>query len=348
MNNNELWNLSSYIQKESFFQSQLKSVGIQKTKYMERYQKNIMGSKRSNLYTNLIMSFYLLFFAVLPIVSLITLSKTTINSSNIYNQLFSNAYITGTYFLFNLIYYFLIGFLPMMEFLQGKTFKYLRTLPLTAKDIEWITIFTVIRMNGIQLAVIIFVVRVAIMIFFQNILLAGVFFALNILNATFMFYLFLNFSNFMSHKVFNNPKASKLLTFVRVSVSFISIISIFALSFVYELIPILTNASFLNTYFGTNHTVYVNLISSIIFFPLSSGYVISIIALPTNLISTTVLESSIIGLIIFLLITFNLLRKGNKIIARLLYEDSSESVKEVKVELEPDKINIKVNGPKVE
>lgn len=347
MNNSQLWNLSGYVQKESFFQSRLKSIGIQKTKYMERYQKNIIGSRKSSLYTNIFMSLYLLLFAVLPIISLVHLSRTTINPTNIYTELFSNSFIFGIYFLFNIIYYFLIGFLPMMEFLQGKTFRYLRTLPLTSKDIQRITIFTVIRMNGIQILVILFPVPIAILFLTKNVVLVIIFFILNLINASFMLYLFLIISNFLSLNVFNNPNGSKFHSIMRVLVSIIYILAFFAIQFFFQLIPTMAQNSFLEKFNGSNSILEINLLLSFILFPLTSGYIASIVFLPLNLISITLIESSLIAFVLFLLINFYLLRKGNRILSNLVYEETSDNIVQKRTYIEPEKVKIKVSGPKI-
>ena len=171
MHYSDLWYLSGYIQKESFFQAQIKSVGIQKTKYLERYNKNLGGSKRSSMWINLFSSLFLLFYAVFPILSLVNLAHTEVSKTTINDQLFSNGLIFGSYFLIVFVYYFLIGFLAMMEFLTGNTFKYLRTLPLESSDIRKITVFTIIRMNGMQLVVIILSIPIAILVLLKSIFL---------------------------------------------------------------------------------------------------------------------------------------------------------------------------------
>lgn len=348
MNNSELWNLSGYIHKESFFQSQLKTGGVQKSKYMERYQRNYAGSKRSNLYVTLFTSLFLLIYAFLPVLALFNVTNSTVNSTNIYDQLFSNAFLIGTYFLFNFIYYFLIGFLPMMEFLQGKTFKYLRTLPLTSTDIQKVTIFTVIRMNGIQIAVIIFTVPVVILIMLKNLLLVSVILIANILNAMFIFYLFIVVSNFLSYKVFNAANAnSKLFTIIRISVSLFYIISMFGVSYLFEFIPNLTQISLLTNSFGTGHSLEINILSSLIIFPVSSGYAILFVVIPTKLIPTSILIGTAVGMFLFIAIIFILLRKGNRILSNLAYEDSSMVSNKTSRNIDSDMIKIKVSGPKV-
>ena len=347
MNNSELWYLSSFVQRESFFQSQMKSVGIQKSKFMERYEKNMLGARRSNLYTNLFMSLYLLINAALPIIALIHLNRIEITSSNITEQLFSNSFLLGTYFLINFVYYFIIGFLPMMEFLQGKTFKYLRTLPLTSKDIQKITIFTVIRMNGIQLLVIIFSVPVAIFLFFRNILLVSVILFVDVVNAIFMFYFFLIISNYLSIKVFNNTKSSKLFTIIRITISLLYIVSIFAISFFYQFIPTLTSSAFISKYFGSSQSVELNVLASFILFPITSGYIILLVAMPTKLIPLPIIISSIVAILCFLLFCLFLLRKGNKILSNLSYEEIGSIYKEEKSNIDPESVKIKVSTPKV-
>lgn len=345
MKNGELWSLSGYIQKESLFQAQIKSVGISKTKYMERYQKNYVGTKRSSLYLNITTSLFLLFYAILPIGSLITIGSTNVSLGNIQDLIFSNSVIFGAFYLINFVYYFLIGFLSMVEFLQGSTFKYLRTLPLTSNDIRKITIFTVIRMNGMQVLVIVFAVPLGIMALFKNMLLAGVVLAINIINAIFIFYLFIALSDYLSRKVFNNKKSSRLYTLLRISINILYILAMLSISFVFRFITLLSQSNILTTYLGPNQTTNANLIASLMFFPVSSGYLISLFVFP-KYIPSEIITGSLIGFTIFLVITYALFRKGNKIISALSLEET-EAFKEAKVAVDPETIKIKVSKPKV-
>lgn len=347
LNNLDLWSLSGNIHKESLFQAQIKSVGTQKTRFMERYQKNFAGSKRSALYNSIIASFILLIYGILPIGPLLALNRLTITSDNIANQLFSISVVFGVVYLFNFVYYFLIGFLAMMEFLQGKTFKYLRTLPLSTEDIQKITLFTIIRMNGLQLLVIIFTTPVLIYALLRNVLLSGIAIVLNIVNAMFMFYLFIVLSNFLSRKVFNTEKSSKLYTIIRIIVNLFYVLAMFTISYAFSFLPLLTQGNIFSAYFTTSQQATVNIILSMVFFPISSGYIISLALLPFNLIPTEIIYTSILGFAIFLLITLILMRKGNGILRSLTYEESGSGYKENKSIIDPEKIKIKVSSPKV-
>ena len=314
---------------------------------MERYQKNFGGSRRSALYTSILTSFILLIYALLPIGPLLGYMNITITSDNINNQLFSLSVIFGVVYLFNFVYYFLIGFLAMMEFLQGKTFKYLRTLPFSSKDIQKITIFTIIRMNGLQLLVIIFTTPLLVTALFKNYLLSGLMLILNFVNAMFMFYLFIVISNFLSKRVFNTEKSSKLYTIIRIVVNLFYIIAMFTISYAFSFLPLLTQGNYFSAYFAPSQQVTVNTISSLIFFPISSGYIISLALLPVNLIPLQIIYTAILGFIVFLLITFVLMRKGNRILRTLTYEESGSAYKEEKSIIDPDKVKIKISTPKV-
>ena len=343
----ELWQLSSYIHKESFFQAQVKSVGIQKNKFLERYQKNMANSKRSYFYTNLVSSLFLLIYAVLPIITLMNIPESSISATNINNEMFSIAFIFATYYVINFIYYFMIGFLSMMEFLTGKTFKYLRSLPLDSSDIRMITIFTVMRMNGMQIAVIIFTVPVAILFLMKNILLVSIILLANIFNALFMFYLYLVVSNYLSNNVFNSGKTSKLYTVIRLAVSVVYIVSILAISYIIQFIPYFTDFNILSTNLSTSQTLTLNIICSLIFFPLTSGYIISLVFLPFNLISNQIFLTSLFAFLIFGSIIFLLLRKGNIILSNLAYESKISSNQSKNTVVSPYQIKVSISSPKI-
>jgi hypothetical protein len=343
----ELWDYSGILQKETFFQSQIKSVGMQKSKYMERYQKNMSGSKRSALFVSFFSSLFLLIYSALPIISLIHISSIEITITNVNDQLFSNSLVFSSYYLINFIYYFVIGFLAMIEFLQGKPYKLLRTLPLSQKDIQKVTIFTIIRMNGLQLLVIIFSVPIATYFLLKNSFLVGVILFINIINALFMFYLFIFISNFLGEKVFNNSKTSKLYTLIRISVSLIYLVSMFSVSYIVQFLPSFIQNSILSKYFGTQESLGVNIVLSVILFPFSSGYFISLSIIPTQFISSSIIISTFVGILAFIICTLILMRKGNRVLQSLIFESGSVKFTEKKKHIKSDQIRITVSRPQI-
>ena len=162
-----------------------------------------------------------------------------------------------------------------------------------------------------------------------------------------MFYLFIVVSNFLSLKVFNNTKSSKLYTIIRISVSLMYILSMFAISYMIQYIPTLANSDLLSKYIGSGHYHEVNVVSSLIVFPLSSAYIILFAITPLNLISSTIILSSGLGILIFFLVIIRLVKKGNRILSNLSYEESGSVFKKEKKITDPESVKIKMNGPKV-
>ncbi len=344
MNRLELWKLSKFVLDESYFQTQLNAAGGQKTRFLERFEKNIGSMKRVNFLNMVIVSFFLLSIAFIPLFGLLEFSRKTISENNVHQLLFANSINIASYYLMSFVVVLVFGLLQLVELLQGDVFEVLIPMPLSKQDLQRVGVFVFIRMHYLQLIVLIFALPLGVLILLRNFILFIALLLGNILSIGFYFYLIILIADFMGKRIFNEAKTSKISTVIRVFTILFYMIVIFNIYTVFEALSTLAEQLYNLEQFSGSSGEIINLILSLIPFPLSGGYLVTLTIIPLSLMPISTVLTTILGFILLIGFSFVVMRRGNNILQNLGMADE-EFVDKIDISGPPIFVKIVTNSP---
>ena len=171
MNNKQLYKISKYTYHEVFLESQLSMAGVNQAKIMEKLEKDSGYVRTIAALMKIMMMIYLGLMVTFPI--------TTYNNINSAIQAGADPLWAGLIGVFTFSVFFFIQALMIVAFqiffasgiLNGECFQWLRTLPVSQKEIKTIVFFTYFRGMDYPLIVMVFVLPIGIGIATQSMIL---------------------------------------------------------------------------------------------------------------------------------------------------------------------------------
>ncbi|MFX1534810.1 MAG: hypothetical protein ACFFDI_11355 [Promethearchaeota archaeon] len=316
----ELWRLSKVIQDEIFYQTRLMlAPGSQKALILEKYEKNAASARRATMLINLLFGIYPLFLVLAPLNTLIQVSSTRITPDNIAELLFASSLSFALYNFLLVLFTVVLGLMNLVTLMNRTVFDFFRPFPLSSSDLQQLSLYTLLRMNLFPLTACLIALPLAVFILILSPVVSIVLFLNNLLILTFGVFVLIIVSYFISQKVFNsfgNPFLKTILTMG----SIIGIVIIPSLCMVAPMFfPIILDI------LGIGANTFPAEFLSLVCFPFSSAYLISLIVLPFDLISGSVLFTSIIGTLAFLGITVLVVRKGNNYFRKIAFDPTEGS-----------------------
>lgn len=338
-----LWKISKSIHEEIYFKTQLRTGTASKVETIEKYQKNLKSQRRKALLSNLVIVYVIGVVSLVPLFTLLHFLLIEKNTSNINQLLFTNSLIFGIYNLYIIFILFMGGLVTYVTFMKGEYFKLLYPLTLSPSQLTQISFFVFIRMNMIQVIFIVLALPIISLIFTLNPLVFFIIFLNNLVNVFFIIFVLIIISWFLAQKVFNDSERTQwgsLITIMTMIVYSFTVIPIFLL--MSQLLNIIMEIFSLSLESGI--TTEINFLLSLIPFPMSSGYLTSIILSNSlNLIPFPLIISSVIGsgLLSFLIII--VIIKGLFLIKKLNMEIAIRDKKQT--EVADMKITVKNSHP---
>lgn len=344
MNRLELWKLSKFVLDESYFQTQLTAAGGQKTRFLERFEKNIGSMKRVNFLNMVIVSFFLLSIAIIPLFGLLEFSRQTISENNVHQLLFANSINLASYYLMSFVVVLVFGLLQLVELLRGNVFEVLLPMPFSKQDLQRLGIFVFIRMHYLQLIVLIFALPLGAFILLSNVILSIALILGNALSIGFYFYFIILIADFMGKKVFNEAKTSKISTIIRVLTILFYMIVVFNIYSVFDTLSTLAEQLYNLEQFSGSSGEIINLFLSLIPFPLSGGYLVTLTIIPISLMPVSTVFTTLLGFTVLIGISLIVMRRGNKILQNLGTIDEEFEAKD-EIADRPIQVKIETNPP---
>ncbi|MFX0152421.1 MAG: hypothetical protein ACFFAJ_16660 [Candidatus Hodarchaeota archaeon] len=341
-----LWKISKSIHEEIYFKTELRTGTASKVETIEKYQKNLKFKRRMALLSNLLFVYIIGVVSIIPLFALLNFLVIKKEFSNINQLLFVNSVIFGIYNLYVFFILFMGGLMTYVTFMKGEYFKLLYPLTLSPSQLTQISFFVFIRMNMIQVIFILLALPIASFIITLNPLIFLIIFLNNLVNTFFIIFILIIISWFLAQKIFNTSERTRwgsLITILSMIVYSFTVIPIFLL--MSQLLNIIMEIFSLSLESGI--TTETNILLSLIPFPMSSGYLTSIILSNSlNLIPFPLLISSIIGsgLLFFLIII--VIIKGLNLIKKLNMEIVIRDKKQTEVDDIP--ITVKNSHPVIE
>jgi hypothetical protein len=323
----ELWRLSKIILSETYFQAQLTSAGGQKNRFLERYEKNIGSMHRMAFFNMLIVSFFLFSLTITPLLGLFEITSTTITAFNIQKRLLANSFNLALYYMISFIIVLMFGLLQLVELMTGNSFDMLVSLPLSRNDLRQLGIYVFVRMHYLQVIVLILALPIISFFLIKSIFLSLALLVSNLINITFYFYLIIIVADLLGNKVFNKARTSRVSTIIRIITILFYLVIIFNIYSAFETLSLFAQEVY-DLQVSQSFGEIVNIIFSLIPFPLSGGYLATLTLIPNQIFPINILITSLIGFLLLIIGTFLIMKRGNKILQNLgLPSDSLSSSK---------------------
>jgi hypothetical protein len=308
------------VNSEVIYKTQIATAGPQKDKILERYEKNATSTRRTMIIQRLFISIILIAPSVFPIISLREFLSIPVTTGNAHALVFTNSLIFAMYNVIIFLYLFLFGIMNLVTFMKGECYSFLRQYPLTAGEMQQLTIFTLIRMYLFQIVVVLFAIPVGSLIFTFSPYIFIILLLNNALNLIFAFFALIIVAYVLAQKVFNSSEKSivgNIIMFGTIVIYVASIIPLMAgtSTMTSILVELYSSSTIISSV-----TPELSFLLSLLVFPFSTNYLTTLLLIPIEMIPIMLITTSIIGVLAFLGLTYVTIRKGNSLIRRIAYD----------------------------
>ena len=307
------------------------SRGVYYSSLSENYIKSKRSLKRKVLVTKI---FYAVIFGILPIIPLFVYFEYIARlSSGLYDielVIFYVSIVYGIFFLLQFFNFLLMTIIETMGILSSESIEWFKTLPLSKTKLKRITYITIFRNFDIPIIVILLAFPITVFIGTANLLLFIISLGISFINT----FLGLNFIVIISERLNRILKihsiSSKKTFFIRLFNVFLYVFlilgSIYIIQWASTLIP-----EFFELFMNVEEPELINIILSIISYPLSQSYLIALIISP-SVINFPLWISTSIGIGLLILIFYLSYQGALKSIKKVLYSEPLLKQKQIYIE----------------
>ena len=335
------YSVAKYTYLEALMDSQLQSSGAQQSRLLEKYKNNNKSIRNQALAMKFAFGLVLAILPILPFVGYLEIFDA-VSGGPIQGQtiFFLSNFVMGAYFLMSLLYILMAGLFPTGSLMTGNSFKMLQILPIKTDRLKKIATMSLFRNVDVALIIMTFGFPVVLLIVSHNILAFFLCLLVSILNSIFGFSALILVGRKISSVFSNEAQSGKKANLIRIG----TMVGYFSLAFgasfliqgVFSLIDYFTEL-----FASSSPPLILNILVSLIPFPISQGYIVSL-AIYTNYFSLELLLSSLVGVGLFALIVWGLYKKSIK----SLHEVSMTEIKLKKPAIlrSVDKINVEIQS----
>ena len=324
LNRSETWQLSKVLYEECFYQGQITIGGARKTKLLEQYEKNLTSGRRRVHFLTKLASLLSMYPAIFQLSRLLNSFSRRLDPVHVSSGLFTDGLAFGLYNFFIFAYILFFGIMNIVILMKGDVLEILKPYPLSRKDLQGLTFFTLVRMNWIQIIIILISTPIIALylsygnlipyffldrpltfdktIYFLFLLIFN-----NLLTLVFAVFTMIILARFLARKIYNptgNPTLGTIFTGLIIFMNLVILPIAYMFLYLYQMfLPHIGILESMNTN-ELNH-----ILSLFPFF--SSGYLSSILLVNSDyLIPDSLIFTSIIGILVFLMIIFISIQKG--------------------------------------
>ncbi|MFX1587551.1 MAG: type II CAAX prenyl endopeptidase Rce1 family protein [Promethearchaeota archaeon] len=341
----KFYSLAKYPNYEVLMDSQLNSAGANQARLLEKYARNKNYIKTQYYMLKFVFAFLFIF---LPLISLIAyfdiVSTGDIYLNPLNTVIFTFSYVFGMLFINLILYVFLLGMFNISSFMTGSAFKWLQTLPLSKKSLKKLGYMTLLKTLDIPLISMILSFPIIMLIITKSFLVFIACLIPSIINVLFSFSLLIIISEKISHVFYESSGRSKKKHFLRIIIMLAFFALAFGTSFIIQFSFYVLD-DIINVFPVNESALILNLLLSLIPYPLAPGYLVSMTVTPGT-IPFQLIITSIIGVALFALLSFGIYRlaiKRLRIAVSSEFEISKEVVKK-EVKLEEIKVEVKTRS----
>ena len=339
----KLYSIAKFITREVLIQEQIHYSDIFHERLFENYKKGQKFIRNKIIMTKV---FGAIIFGVLPIIPLITYLEILQYLNNpiisIEIVVFGGSLIFSIFFMVQFFNFFLLAMINTTMVMSGKSFEWFESLPIPKKALKKLMFFTIFRSLDLPIIIILTAFPVIMLIGTLNIILFLICLATSVLNIVFSFFLLLMFAERMNRIIDINEINSKRAFLIRLtnlfSYIFIVVASVFLMQWVSNSLD-----SFFTRFIKSENSALVNLILTIIPFPLNSGYIIALFITP-NQISIELWLNTLLGLATFIILTWAIFKKSIKMLDSAIFSKFKSIKKSFTLERESIVVKIKTTS----
>jgi len=303
------YSLAKFTTHEILMEGQIASAGAHQARLIEKFKRNKNYVKTQFLALKLVFSILFVFFPILPLTTYLQIDNSLVSYTP--NSIaFITSYILGIYFGITFLYMLMFGMVSTSSFMSGNSFKWLQTLPFSKKEMRKIGFMTLFRNLDYPLVILIFSFPIIMLIGTQNFLIFITSFLVSILNVIFNFSLLVIIGEKLSFLFSESKGQSKRVNTVRL----ITLFGYFSIAFGSGMIFSLGFSmvdKFLIKFQTSEPSTILNMTLSLIPFALAPAYLIALSTIP-NQVSLPLLSSTLIGMVLFILMIWGLLRLAQR------------------------------------
>ncbi|MFX1379908.1 MAG: hypothetical protein ACFFA4_12535 [Promethearchaeota archaeon] len=333
-----LYAIAKYANKELLLESLIQGKGSYQSLFLEKYKKRERSFKIKVIITKIL---YSIIFGLLPIVLVLTYLEI-IQIIEVYPLAIENILLTGIlffglFFVLQFFNFFLMGLLESSLVMSGLVFAWFETLPIPRERLKKLAYLTIFRTFDIPIIFIVLGFPITMLIQTQNILIFLVSLGISVVNIIFSFDLLILLGERLQRVLYSKRLSAKKALAIRVLniFSYIAVI----LSSIYIIQWFLGSISdiFSSILFYYENAELTNIILSTLPYPFNPSYLLSLVITPTQ-ISFNLWTSTIVGLGLFIIITYTLHEKTSKVLTKIT-NSSSMGIQQIYVK---DKIQIRI------
>jgi membrane protease YdiL (CAAX protease family) len=306
-----LYSMAKFITREVILQEQVHYSDAFRARLFENYKKS-QRFLRNKILTTKISS--AIIFGVLPIIPLITYLKMVqyLNNTSISIEImmFGGSFLFSIFFLVQFFNFFLLAMINTTMIMSGKSLEWYESLPISRETLKKLVLFAIFRSLDLPIIVILTAFPIVMFIGTLDIVLLLICSGISILNFIFSFLILILFAERINRIMDINAISSKKAVLIRLlnmfSYIFIVIGSIFFIQWITTSFDI-----FFNLFLNYENPASINLLLTLIPFPLNSGYIICLFINP-NQIPFRLWLNSFLGLAIFIILIWLLYNKSLK------------------------------------
>jgi len=279
---------------------------------MEKYRKNKKSIKQQAFAMKIVLAVMLLLFVAFSPISTYFQVRDMLSNPLVIpdSVLIPGSILFGSFNLMQLIYLIMLGMFAIGAMMSGDVFRWYETLPLSKKRLRKLGFMTVFRNLDVGLIVMILTFPIIMFAISLNILLALVALMISIINVMFSFSILVLIAGRISRVLKISEAGSRKATIIRIFTMLSYMVVIFSASFLVQWI-VNSVGAFFSLMTSLDVPLIINIIMSLIPFPFSSGYLITMSMEPTSF--TPILWVSVLfGVGLSILLTFFTYKKALK------------------------------------
>lgn len=305
----KLYSLAKLNSLEILIEERIQYVGSSQSRFFENYIKNQKILKRKVLITKIFSS---VIFSILPLIPLLTyfqIDEILIEENySIDIIVFVGNLLFTLYILLQSLNFLLLGMFSTSLIISGRIFRWYETFPISRDKLKKIVYLTIFRTLDLPIIVSIFAFPIIFLVGTLNIMMFFVCLGISFLNCLFSFSTLIYISERINRILDINEIGSKKTHGIRLFNMF-SYLAIITIS-VYTIQWVIGSLGFFFDWFtNMENSSLLNLILSVIIYPFTPGYVISLFISPSG-VPLELWITTFLGLGILILLTIRIYNKA--------------------------------------
>jgi len=298
-----LYKLAKYTNLEIVMEAQVQSSGANQARVLEKYKKNKGSIKQQAFAMKVVFAMMLLFVAILPVSTYFQVRSILSDPLVIPDSvLIPGSILFGSFNLMQLLYLIMLGMFAIGAMMSGDTFRWYETLPLSKKRLRKLGFMTVFRNLDVGLITMMLAFPIIIFAISLNILLALVALVISVINVMFSFSILVLIAGKISRVLKISEAGSRKATLIRLFTMSSYFVVILSASLFLQWI-ITSAGDFFNLMGFLDFPLIINIIMSLIPYPFSSGYLITMAMEPSSF-SPILWVSALVGVGLSILLTY--------------------------------------------